>query len=104
MRTAFIKERSSDTDNPRLTVLYMMSLRASARTDLGARIISCTLERSFMFIMFILSNSRVSRAGRDAARAFGTGCFATHHTHDLRGLDEQEMQVRILLLDEFTGN
>jgi len=31
-------------------------------------------------------------AGKDAARSFGTGCFATHQTHDLRGLDEQEMQ------------
>ncbi|GBE79206.1 cytochrome b5 [Sparassis crispa] len=31
-------------------------------------------------------------AGRDAARAFGTGCFATHLTHDLRGLSEQEMK------------
>jgi len=29
-------------------------------------------------------------AGRDAARAFGTGCFATHRTHDLRGLTERE--------------
>ncbi|OCH95869.1 cytochrome b5 [Obba rivulosa] len=31
-------------------------------------------------------------AGRDAARAYGTGCFATHRTHDLRGLTEKEMQ------------
>ncbi|KAK7061355.1 sterol metabolism-related protein [Favolaschia claudopus] len=29
-------------------------------------------------------------AGRDAARAFGTGCFQTHWTHDLRGLSDQE--------------
>jgi len=29
-------------------------------------------------------------AGVDAARAFGTGCFQTHKTHDLRGLSEQE--------------
>jgi len=29
--------------------------------------------------------------GIDAARAFGTGCFQTHRTHDLRGLDEQEL-------------
>jgi len=28
--------------------------------------------------------------GIDAARAFGTGCFQTHKTHDLRGLSEQE--------------
>ncbi|KLO16380.1 cytochrome b5 [Schizopora paradoxa] len=32
-------------------------------------------------------------AGRDAARAFGTGCFATHRTHDLRGLTERELKV-----------
>ena len=25
-------------------------------------------------------------AGRDASRAFVTGCFTTHLTHDLRGL------------------
>jgi len=31
-------------------------------------------------------------AGRDAARAYGTGCFGTHRTHDLRGLTEKEMQ------------
>ncbi|EIW62150.1 cytochrome b5 [Trametes versicolor FP-101664 SS1] len=31
-------------------------------------------------------------AGRDAARAFGTGCFKTHLTHDLRGLSESEMK------------
>ena len=34
------------------------------------------------------------RAGRDAARAYGTGCFKTHHTHDLRGLSESELRVR----------
>ncbi|KAG5644916.1 hypothetical protein DXG03_007381 [Asterophora parasitica] len=31
-------------------------------------------------------------AGVDAARAFGTGCFKTHRTHDLRGLTEKELQ------------
>ncbi|KAG6850167.1 hypothetical protein H0H93_000294 [Arthromyces matolae] len=30
-------------------------------------------------------------AGVDAARAFGTGCFKTHRTHDLRGLSEREL-------------
>ncbi|KAH0587123.1 Neuferricin [Termitomyces sp. J132] len=30
-------------------------------------------------------------AGVDAARAFGTGCFKTHRTHDLRGLTEREL-------------
>ncbi|KDQ64992.1 hypothetical protein JAAARDRAFT_28655 [Jaapia argillacea MUCL 33604] len=29
-------------------------------------------------------------AGVDAARSFGTGCFKTHRTHDLRGLTESE--------------
>ncbi|KAF9569444.1 cytochrome b5 [Agrocybe pediades] len=29
--------------------------------------------------------------GTDAARAFATGCFATHRTHDLRGLTEKEL-------------
>ncbi|GAA6063481.1 hypothetical protein JCM10212_000997 [Sporobolomyces blumeae] len=30
-------------------------------------------------------------AGRDAARAFVTGCFQTHLTHDLRGLTDKEL-------------
>ncbi|KAG6833624.1 hypothetical protein H0H87_004251 [Tephrocybe sp. NHM501043] len=30
-------------------------------------------------------------AGVDAARAFGTGCFKTHRTHDLRGLTDKEL-------------
>ena len=34
------------------------------------------------------------RAGVDAARAFGTGCFKEHRTHDLRGLSESEIQVK----------
>jgi predicted heme/steroid binding protein len=33
-------------------------------------------------------------AGRDAARAFITGCFKTHLTHDLRGLDARQLEVR----------
>ncbi|KAH9009720.1 hypothetical protein EDB85DRAFT_2243252 [Lactarius pseudohatsudake] len=33
-------------------------------------------------------------AGVDAVRAFGTGCFKDHRTHDLRGLDESELQAR----------
>jgi len=31
-------------------------------------------------------------AGTDAARAFGTGCFQTHRTHDLRGLSDSEWE------------
>ncbi|PBK73043.1 cytochrome b5 [Armillaria solidipes] len=31
-------------------------------------------------------------AGVDGARAFGTGCFQTHRTHDLRGLTESELK------------
>nr|ODO01269.1 hypothetical protein L204_01997 [Cryptococcus depauperatus CBS 7855] len=30
-------------------------------------------------------------AGRDASRAFVTGCFETHLTHDIRGLSSNEM-------------
>jgi hypothetical protein len=32
-------------------------------------------------------------AGRDASRAYVTGCFETHLTHDVRGLTIQELQV-----------
>ncbi|KAI8907484.1 cytochrome b5-like heme/steroid binding domain-containing protein [Powellomyces hirtus] len=31
-------------------------------------------------------------AGRDAARAYITGCFETHLTHDLRGLNEAQIK------------
>ncbi|KAJ3042354.1 hypothetical protein HDV00_007488 [Rhizophlyctis rosea] len=31
-------------------------------------------------------------SGKDAARAYITGCFQTHLTHDLRGLSEKEIQ------------
>jgi len=33
-----------------------------------------------------------SFAGKDAARAYTTGCFQTHLTHDLRGLNEKELK------------
>jgi predicted heme/steroid binding protein len=31
-------------------------------------------------------------AGKDAARAFVTGCFQTHLTHDTRGLSEKDLE------------
>ncbi|KIJ70404.1 hypothetical protein HYDPIDRAFT_79091 [Hydnomerulius pinastri MD-312] len=34
-------------------------------------------------------------AGIDAARSFGTGCFAAHRTHDLRGLTDKELKVSL---------
>lgn len=34
-------------------------------------------------------------AGKDASRAFTTGCFQTHLTHDLRGLSDAEVEVRV---------
>lgn len=30
-------------------------------------------------------------AGKDASRAYVTGCFQTHLTHDLRGLNAEEV-------------
>ncbi|EUC57707.1 cytochrome b5-like heme/steroid-binding domain protein [Rhizoctonia solani AG-3 Rhs1AP] len=33
-----------------------------------------------------------SFAGKDAARAYTTGCFQTHLTHDIRGLNEKELK------------
>lgn len=32
-------------------------------------------------------------AGKDASRAYVTGCFKTHLTHDVRGLTKAERQV-----------
>jgi len=37
-------------------------------------------------------------AGKDAARAYVTGCFATHLTHDIRGFTEKDMAVGYLPL------
>jgi predicted heme/steroid binding protein len=33
-------------------------------------------------------------SGKDASRAYTTGCFQTHLTHDLRGLSPQQLEVR----------
>jgi hypothetical protein len=38
-------------------------------------------------------------AGKDAARAYITGCFETHLTHDLRGLSEEQIAVSVDLDD-----
>ena len=35
----------------------------------------------------------LNSVGLDAARAFGTGCFQTHRTHDTRGMSEKELKV-----------
>lgn len=35
----------------------------------------------------------MASVGIDAARAFGTGCFKEHRTHDTRGMTEQELRV-----------
>jgi hypothetical protein len=46
------------------------------------------------YILYYLDfSSCICRAGVDAARSFATGCFATHRTHDLRGLSEDELRV-----------
>jgi dihydrofolate reductase len=37
-------------------------------------------------------------SGKDASRAYTTGCFQTHLTHDLRGLTAEQLAVRSLLL------
>lgn len=42
-------------------------------------------------------------SGRDAARAFATGCFASDLTHDLRGLNEEE-QERVRGWQHFFAN
>jgi len=40
----------------------------------------------------LLTHTKYS-TGRDAARAYATGCFQTHLTHDIRGLDDTELRV-----------
>jgi len=73
----------------------MMSRPVSGYTVPAAHTTPCEgLARAWR-IDSILNFTHPNRAGKDAARSFGTGCFATHQTHDLRGLDEQEIQVNI---------
>ncbi|POY74856.1 hypothetical protein BMF94_2129 [Rhodotorula taiwanensis] len=45
-------------------------------------------------------------AGKDAARAFVTGCFKTHLTHDLRGLTRDQLAARLIVENwkNFYGN
>ena len=40
-----------------------------------------------------LHDPGTSRAGKEGARAFGTGCFKEHMTHDKRGLTQEERDV-----------
>lgn len=42
----------------------------------------------------VIFNIIIISAGKDAARAYTTGCFQTHLTHDIRGLNEKELKVR----------
>ncbi|RKP03952.1 hypothetical protein CXG81DRAFT_113, partial [Caulochytrium protostelioides] len=43
-------------------------------------------------------------AGRDATRAYITGCFATHLTHDVRGLDADEVAQGLKQWQDFYGS
>jgi hypothetical protein len=44
-------------------------------------------------------------AGKDAARAYVTGCFEDHLTHDMRGLSYDQIKVSIKELNgEYTSN
>lgn len=49
-----------------------------------------------MCITFSFPSLNFVSAGVDAARAFGTGCFQTHRTHDTRGMSESESKVKIV--------
>lgn len=52
-----------------------------------------------LFVMFFRFFSLSCRAGRDASRAFITGCFQEHHlTHDLRGIEPSQLPVRLFFL------
>lgn len=48
-------------------------------------------DRELGLILFHIS------AGKDAARAYATGCFQTHLTHDLRELTESEIHASLML-------
>ena len=42
--------------------------------------------------------------GKDATRAFITGCFQTHLTHDLRGLSQDQVDSLKSWADFFAGS
>ena len=68
-----------------------MFLSIGERMVLGAPITPCWSNVPDLRWFSLTSSTR--RAGVDAARSFATGCFATHRTHDLRGLTDKELQV-----------
>lgn len=73
-------------------------------TALGVHITTCMLRRTVLFRGILTSGPMgLCRAGVDAARSFGTGCFATHRTHDLRGLTDQELRVGLRFTGLITG-
>ena len=71
--------------------MFTMFQAIGKHTALGAPITPCWSHVPDLRL-FGLTNS-IRRAGVDAARSFATGCFATHRTHDLRGLTDKELQV-----------
>ena len=80
-------------------VTFTTSRKVHAYMARGVHIISCASNATLKMCLSLISDSH--RAGRDAARAFATGCFATHRTYDIRGLDEREMKVCKLTIDAF---
>jgi len=62
------------------------------RTNLVALTRSC--ESFTVCEIFSFPSLNFVSTGVDAARAFGTGCFKTHRTHDTRGMSESELQVK----------
>lgn len=74
----------------------MMCRATAVRTAQAVHITSC----GCIWVIFRIAGPDPCawpRAGRDAARAFATGCFATHQTHDIRGLSSSELQVRVAM-------
>ena len=71
---------------------FMMSRVTVASTVQEDPMRSCTSSLNACAVLF-LTLTAVFRAGVDAARSFGTGCFKEHRTHDLRGLSESEIRV-----------
>lgn len=67
--------------------------RKAKHINLEEHTITCERGFSSLFMSLFCHLSFNCSVGIDAARAFGTGCFATHRTHDLRGLSEAELAV-----------
>lgn len=78
-----------------------MSVQAR-HTSLVDLTITCE-SQVVLLILMQWPSYMASSVGTDAARAFATGCFKEHKTHDIRGLNDDELRVRPVFMMYFVN-